>query len=205
MGSIVIHIPGPGAKRAIYAAGSAASAAAQAGQTFGMAKAREGWYKAAVGSEPIVFDTYFDLLRTDGSRYDNNLLLRTADMKTVIEIIDARINVSHANDIKSTPVLGRTGSVKEFIQKKDYAISVNGNLIGDRNKFPYDALHQLELILNEEKSFEAKSVLLEAFGIDWVVLKEAKFQQQELKYFNALPFTLKFESDYTYNFLVEEE
>ena len=205
MGSIVIHIPGPGAKRAIYAAGSAASAAAQAGQTFGMAKAREGWYKAAVGSEPIVFDTYFDLLRTDGSRYDNNLLLRTADMKTVIEIIDARIDVTHQNDIKSTSVLGRTGSVKEFIQKKDYSIQVKGNLIGDRNKFPYDALHQLEIILNEEKSFEAKSVLLETFGVSWVVLKKAVFAQSELKHFNAMPFTLDFESDETYNFLVEEE
>lgn len=205
MGSIVVHIPGPGAKRAIYAVGSVASAAAQAGQTYGMAKAREGWYKAAVGSEPIVFDPYFDLLRTDGSRYDNNLLLRTADMMTVIEIIDARIDVTHQNDIKSTSVLGRTGSVKEFIQKKDYTITVKGNLIGDRNKFPYDALNKLELILNEEKSFEAKSVLLEAFGISWVVLKNAVFSQEQLKYFNALPFTLNFESDETYNFLVEEE
>ena len=82
---------------------------------------------------------------------------------------------------------------------------MKGNLIGDRNKFPYDALHKLELILNEEKSFEAKSVLLEAFGISWVVLKTAKFNQQELKYFNAMPFTLDFESDETYNFLVEED
>ena len=63
----------------------------------------------------------------------------------------------------------------------------------------------MEIILNEEKSFEAKSVLLEAFGIDWVVLKTAKFIQQELKYFNTLPFTLDFESDNTYNFLLKEE
>ena len=84
-------------------------------------------------------------------------------------------------------------------------ITVKGNLIGERNKFPYDALHKLEIILNEEKSFEAKSVLLEAFGIDWVVLKTANFEQKDLKYFNTLPFTLTFESDYNYNFLLEEE
>ena len=48
-------------------------------------------------------------------------------------------------------------------------------------------------------------MLLEAFGIDWVVLRQAKFEQQELKYFNTLPFTLTFESDETYNFLLEEE
>jgi len=126
-------------------------------------------------------------------------------MGTVIEIIDARINVTQQNTIKSTPVTGRAGTVKELIQKQDYTISVKGNLIGERNKFPYDALHKLEIILNEEKSFEAKSVLLEAFGIDWVVLRQAKFEQQELKYFNTLPFTLTFESDETYNFLLEEE
>lgn len=204
MGKIVIHIPGFDDKRAIYTAENISNAAAQAGQTLDMAKVMTGRYGAALGSSPIVFDPYFDQLRTDGSRYDNNLLLRTADMKTVIEIIDARIDVDHQNDIKSTALAGRRGSVKEFVQKKDYAISVKGNLVGDRDKFPYDALHQLELILNEEKSFEAKSVLLEAFGISWVVLKSARFSQQELQYFNTLPFTLDFESDETYNFLVEE-
>ena len=113
--------------------------------------------------------------------------------------------MTQSNNIKSTPVTGRAGTVKELIQKQDYEIIVNGNLIGERNKFPYDALHKLEIILNEEKSFEAKSVLLEAFGIDWVVLKTAKFGQKELKYFNTMPFSLTLESDNTYNFLVEEE
>ena len=46
---------------------------------------------------------------------------------------------------------------------------------------------------------------METFGISWMVLKTAKFNQQELKHFNAMPFTLDFESDETYNFLVEEE
>jgi len=48
-------------------------------------------------------------------------------------------------------------------------------------------------------------VLLEAFGIDWVVLKTVTFEQKEQKYFNTLPFTMTFESDYSYNFLLEEE
>ena len=126
-------------------------------------------------------------------------------MGTVIEIIDARIDVTQQNTIKSTPVTGRAGTVKELIQKQDHNITAKGNLIGERDKFPYDALHKLEIILNEEKSFEAKSVLLEAFGIDWVVLKTANFEQKDLKYFNTLPFTLTFESDYNYNFLLEEE
>lgn len=201
----MIHIPGKSERQARFAAANALSAAEQAGRTQGMSWARYGWYQAALGTDPIVFDYYTDRLRTEGSQYDNNLLLRTADMGMVIEIIDARIDVTHANTIKNTAVTGRVGTVKELIQKKDYAISVKGNLVGERNKFPYDALHRLEIILNEEKSFEAKSVLLESFGIDWVVLKEAKFSQQELKYFNTLPFTLEFDSDFTYNFLVEEE
>lgn len=205
MGAIVIHIPGKSERQARFAAANALSAAEQAGRTQGMSWARYGWYQAALGTDPIVFDYYTDRLRTDGSQYDNNLLLRTADMGTVIEIIDARIDVTQSNNIKSTPVTGRAGTVKELIQKQDYEIIVNGNLIGERNKFPYDALHKLEIILNEEKSFEAKSVLLEAFGIDWVVLKTAKFGQKELKYFNTMPFSLTLESDNTYNFLVEEE
>ena len=45
----------------------------------------------------------------------------------------------------------------------------------------------------------------EGGDIDWVVLKKVKFEQQELKYFNTMPFTLELDSDNTYNFLLEEE
>ena len=145
MGKIVIHIPGFGEKRSIYTAENISNAAAQAGQTFDMAKVKAGRYGSALGSAPIVLDPYFDQLRTDGSHYDNNLLLRTADMKTVIEIIDARIDVDHQNDIKSTALAGRRGSVKEFVTRvvKDYeSFAFVAKSLGE------------ELVLSEEEARE---------------------------------------------------
>ncbi|MCR4736916.1 MAG: hypothetical protein K5846_02000 [Bacteroidales bacterium] len=42
------------------------------------------------------------------------------------------------------------------------------------------------------------------FGINKLVMKDAKFEQKGLKYFNTLPLELTFESDEDYDFLVED-
>lgn len=77
-------------------------------------------------------------------------------------------------------------------------------MIGDKDKFPYNNLENLIKILNETSNFEVASVLLSAFDIHKVVLSNAKFDQKEMKYFNALPFTITLASDEDYDFLMEE-
>ena len=51
---------------------------------------------------------------------------------------------------------------------------------------------------------EVASPYLEAFGICKVVLKQAQFNQSNLKHFNVMPFELTLLSDTDYNFLIEE-
>lgn len=202
MSKIVIRVPKN--KEAIYAAVNAANTASQIGASLGVSYAKEGLYKGALESAPIVFDNYSDKLRTVGSQYDNNLILKSSD-GTQIEFIDAKIDVTRQNKIVETSLVYRSGKVKELIQKDDYNITVKGNLIGDKDKFPYVLLDRLLSILEEPESFDVANVYLESFGICKVVLKDVKFNQGEQKFLNAMPFTLTLVSDEDYNFLITEE
>ena len=205
MSEIVIRVSTPQAKRPVYMGAGATALAAQVGATAGVAAARQAIYKAAMPhATDLSTVDYYDRLRTQGSLHDNNLILRTSDHQTEVEFIDVRMILDHTNSIVETKLLNRPGTVKEYIQKKDYKIEVHGNLIGDGNTFPYDTLEELIKILNETSSFEAASVLLSVFDIHKVVLNTAKFDQKEMKYFNALPFTITLYSDEDYDFLMEE-
>lgn len=205
MSGIVIRVSSPHTKKLTYLGIGAAALAAQIGTTAGVASARRAIWKAVMPPVPDLSSIdYYDRLRTPGSKYNNNLILRTSDGQTEVEFIDVRINITHTNIIAETKLLNRTGTVKEYIQKSDYSITVNGNLIGDDDKFPYDNLEDLIKILNETSNFEVASVLLSAFDIHKVVLKKATFDQNELKYFNVLPFVISLSSDEDYGFLTED-
>ena len=76
--------------------------------------------------------------------------------------------------------------------------------MNERDKFPYRDLYLLNQILNGAKSIQVASVYLCIFDIDKLVFKSASFDQEKLKHFNVMPFTLSFVSDKDYDFLVSE-
>ena len=49
------------------------------------------------------------------------------------------------------------------------------------------------------------NIFANSFDIGRVVLTKALFKQQDQKYINVLPFSLTFDSDEDYDFLIEEE
>lgn len=172
------------------------------GNTIGVAAAKSGIYSAALATAPVVFDDYTDLLKIDGVNSDNSLILKNAN-NTQIALIGVKIDVTKTNKIVETSLVNREGKVKEFIQADDYSVKITGNLFGDRNKFPLEALQQLLDVLRPNQNMEVASPYLEAFGICKVVLKQAQFNQSNLRHFNVMPFEISFLSDMNYDFLVE--
>ena len=172
------------------------------GNTIGVAGAKSGIYSAALATAPVVFDDYTDLLKIDGVNSDNSLILKNAN-NTQIALIGVKIDVTKTNKIVETSLVNREGKVKEFIQADDYSVKITGNLFGDRNKFPLEALQQLLEVLRPNQNMEVASPYLEAFGICKVVLKQAQFNQSNLRHFNVMPFEISFLSDMNYDFLVE--
>jgi hypothetical protein len=60
----------------------------------------------------------------------------------------------------------------------------------------------LNKILSEAKSIGVASVYTDIFGINKIVMKDSRFDQSMWLNFNEMPFTLNFESDMDYDFLV---
>lgn len=210
MARIVIHIPSR--KEWLYIGAEAANAARQAGSTAGVSAAKQGIYGAAIQPEVPLY-TLQDKLRpnsslatgivTGPSESDNELILKSDD-GTTIYLIGVEIDVMQKNKVATTQLINRAGTVKERIQREDYVVKVHGNLIGGRDKFPHKDLKTLVTILNSTTSISCSSAYLDIFGINKLVMTEAKFDQKGLKYFNTLPLELTFDSDEDYTFLVED-
>lgn len=185
----------------LYITANLRNAAYQAGVTVASWTTRSGLYAGALSAPPItVYDNYTDKLMVDGKGNVNSVVLEADGSR--IEIIDAIIDVKKENDIKATPLVARNGTVKERIQEKDYSVTISGSLFGERDKFPYYELQLLNAILSVTKSISVASSYLCIFDIDRLVLRDANFEQKMLKHFNVMPFTLKFDSDTDYDFLV---
>lgn len=153
-----------------------------------------------------------ELLSLDGriSPYDTatiepvrNLLVLKSDAASLV-FVDVNINVTQNNIIQETPLVKRTGSVKEFIQAEDYTITINGSLISSgRSAFPYDMLQSLVRLLKTPETLTVANKYLAAFDIENVVVKRADFRQQEQKFMNVLPFTIELKSDENYELEIE--
>lgn len=210
MARIVIHIPSR--KEWLYIGAEAANAARQAGSTAGVSAAKQGIYGAAIQPEVPLY-TLQDKLRPNSSlatsivigpsESDNELILKSDD-GTTIYLIGVEIDVMQKNKVATTQLINRAGTVKERIQREDFVVKVHGNLIGGRDKFPHEDLKTLVTILNSTSSISCSSAYLDIFGINKLVMTEAKFDQKGLKYFNTLPLELTFDSDEDYTFLVED-
>ena len=211
MARIVIHIPSK--KEWHYIGVNAMNTAQQIGSTAAVAAAKQDIYGVALQPEVQQY-TLQDKLRpnnflapagivTGPSETDNELILKSDD-GTTIYLIGVEIDVKQKNKVVSTQLINRAGTVKERIQREDYEVKVYGNLIGGRDKFPHEDLKTLVTILNSTSSISCSSAYLDIFGINKLVMTEAKFDQKGLKYFNTLPLELTFDSDEDYNFLVED-
>lgn len=158
-------------------------------------------------------------LKNYGSEYVNSLILSNVLRPTAlattgpsqiyenvaIELVDVVVDVKKQFEIKSTALVGRNGTVKEYIQQKDYTIKVVGNLYSNYpNTFPYHQLRFLEEWLHNERSVFIANQFINSFGIKKVILSEASFDQSKMIHFNVMPFSLTFSSDEDYDFLVQQ-
>lgn len=187
----------------IYAAANTANTARMVGTNLGVTAIREQQHILALKTPIQIFDSYNDRLINDGDSLENVVILRT-DSNVQIRIINALVDITKNSDIKSTPLVNRNGTVKERIQQKDYAITIKGSLIAEKDKFPFGELHLLNQILSEAKSINISSVYTCLFDIEKIVFKSANFNQSTWTHFNVMPFTITFDSDMDYNFLVNE-
>ena len=224
MSYITIYIPKredmfPDRQALLYQAVNAHHAAQQAGHTTGISYARQGWYAGALGSRKekqnqendytdalattVEIPTLKDELKTHPGATVNNLIL-TTEAGARITFDDVKIDVKKENTIVTTALAHRDGSVKEFIQAKDYSITLNGTVRTDSSgQFPFEALKLLnELLSTKTLIAVASRYINDIFGVYQVVFKSGDFNQSSMRGMNVMPYKLTLDSDMDYDFLV---
>ena len=155
-----------------------------------------------------LYDENAEELRDGADDPINVLRLRTYDSggnELTVVFDDVKINVTKSNEIRSTQVFKRSGTVKEFIQAKDYDVDISGVLkTSSPQGFPVGELGELDRLFNCFKAYDVSNVFLRYLNITKLVLERAEFRQQDVQFFNILPFSLTMKSDTNYDFLVEE-
>lgn len=206
-----------GQRKGLFGAQGLMDKARQIAQTRGIEAARQAAYGTMMTYE-FQIPTQDEILVNSGSTVINGLILKTAGTgrnvtysategtgDLSVELDDVKINVSRDNKIVDTTLLKRSGTIKEFIQHGDFVIEVSGTVrTNSKRTFPTADLQELSQIFEQGVVFDVASVYLESFGINRVVLSRFTFDQQNMRFFNVLPFTLTLKSDTDYDFLVEE-
>jgi hypothetical protein len=181
----------------------AANKLRQAGMNYAVQSIKTAAYTPGSAQAVTVINEYSDRLKTGQGKRENNVMLHIGG-DYEIEFIDARISVVKSMDVKSTSLVNRAGAVKELIQEKDYGVTISGNLHGEQDKFPYNELALLNYILSHAGIIDVASAYLCIFDIEKLAFKSANFNQGQATYFNIMPFSLTFESDMEYDFLIND-
>lgn len=94
----------------------------------------------------------------------------------VLLVNDAVVNVSLQKEIVKTVVVGRKGTIKEYICDGDYQLSISVGLVAVNDsgeiidQYPERAVAQLREILERPEALEVSSVFLGLFGISRIVV-----------------------------------
>lgn len=90
--------------------------------------------------------------------------------------------VNQAKNIIKTPIAGRDGTVKEYIAKGDYVISINGTLSGGNDRHPFDLVNDLRRALDAPIALEVNSWFLNRLGIYQIIIEDYNLAQQAGRY-----------------------
>jgi hypothetical protein len=111
------------------------------------------------------------------------------------------LEVTQTKNIVTTPVVGRPGTIKEYISDGDYQIKIRGVLV-DQTGFPEAQVKTLVKILKEPKMVKPISDYLRLFDIEnLVVMGYSFFQKEGLK--NAQFFEIDCLSDLPENLIID--
>jgi len=105
------------------------------------------------------------------------------------------MQVDIPKNVIMTPISGRDGTVKEYINRGDYEIMIEGKIV---SPFPYvypkDLAIALNNLLNLPKSLEVSSSFLQIFSIHNIVVLRARIMEQYATR-NEIPFLITAVSD----------
>lgn len=128
------------------------------------------------------------------------LTIETEDGASVT-LVDAVVNVSRENRIVSTGLVGRDGTVKEYINAGDWSISIAVGLQGKQGDamadvWPEEAIRELRKMLEAKEALRVHSEFLDVWGISRMVVKSVSATQETESNYQTLSVSAVSDEDY---------
>lgn len=83
-----------------------------------------------------------------------------------LTINDCLLSVSQIKNVVLTPISGRNGTIKEYINRGDYEIRVTGSLVEPYvNRYPSTLVREFRRIMDLEREISVSSAFLNHFKI----------------------------------------
>jgi Domain of unknown function (DUF6046) len=116
---------------------------------------------------------------------------------------EALVNVSQVKNIISTPVVGRNGTIKEYVSDGDFAIKIQGVLASGNSLYPKEAFSDLLELLQTPDAIAVTSWFLQQFNIFNLVITDYACPQAE-GFENMQPFEISALSDTPIELVLQE-
>lgn len=88
-------------------------------------------------------------------------------------------DVSHEKNIIKTSIVGRSGTIKEYIADGDYVITIRGAFVSEGNNYPLDEVTEFVRLMKLPQALNVTSKLLQLYEIDDIVIESYSLPQQE--------------------------
>lgn len=89
------------------------------------------------------------------------------------------VDISFPRNIVKTEIVGRNGTVKEYIGEGDAQITFRGVIVGQNGHYPQEQLAEMMNVIKAPVAIPVFSIHLQTMGIDSVVFEERSFQQEQ--------------------------
>lgn len=120
---------------------------------------------------------------------------------------DAVVAISRKKNVISTPMVGMTGTIKEYVNAEDYQLSINVGVQAVRDgvltdEYPSEGIRQLRSFFDTDEAIKVNSAFLEIFDIDSIVI--TGFALTQMTESNYQQISISALSDDDYNVYSEE-
>lgn len=129
------------------------------------------------------------------------LTIGTGKQGEQVTLADAVVAVTRTNHIVSTAMVGRAGTVKEYVGAADYDMNIalglqalDGETITD--EYPAELLRTVVDLLEREQTLEVSSEFLAIFGITRIAVKSYSLTQDTASNYQELTVSAVSDQDY---------
>lgn len=167
-------------------------------------------FESIWGYSPANFDISFQPLTTTGAiNYfgDKTSLYGTSYFLPVklggVELMHPIIKITSKKTIVETPLVNRTGSVKELISTDDYKINIKGVIIREDNVFPEAEIRSLREIYLRDEALSINNALISLFlqENENVVITDLTMPETKGGVYNVRAYELNLVSDKSFKLI----